>query len=180
VIESLLLAFALSADAFAIALGIGTAYRGTPARFRVSAVFGGFQFLFAFGGWQAGATILPIIAPWDRYVAAAALVFIAGKMLWESMEHDKATEPRRTDPTMGWTLIALGVADSIDALAAGVSLEKLPGIPIVTCIIIGAVTFAISWIAMFLASRIADSVGPWAERGGALVLTGIAAKIALF
>ncbi len=178
-IESLLLAVALSADACAIALGIAAVNRDPTARLRVSIVFGAFQFLFALGGWQAGATLLPVLSPWDRYVAAAALVFIAGKMLWESFEHHEADAMRRTDPTRGWPLIVLAIADSIDALAAGVALEKLPGRPLITCVIIGVVTFALSWLAMRIAGFLAERTGVWAERAGALVLVAIALKVVL-
>ena len=124
-LETLLLALALSADAFSVALGIGATYSSAAAHFRVATVFGGFQFLFAFVGWQTGATILPYISPWDRYVAATALLVIAGKMLWESFERHEANAPRRVDPTRGFSLIVVGVAVSIDALAAGVAVRTL-------------------------------------------------------
>lgn len=176
--EALLLALALSADAFSVALGLGATHRAASPQIRVATAFGGFQFLFAVFGWQAGAQILPAITPWDRAIAALALLVVAGKMFWESVESREATSSRRTDPTRGWPLFLLSAAVSIDALAAGVALEKLPSAPFATSVLIGVVTLVSSWLAMRIASRLAARAGVWAERAGALVLVAIALKIA--
>ncbi|MCB2191594.1 MAG: manganese efflux pump MntP family protein, partial [Deltaproteobacteria bacterium] len=119
--ETLALAVALGCDAFAVGLAVGGRFGAPRQIFRLSFHFGLFQFLMPLIGWGLGAGLATVAARWAPWIAAAVLVFIGGKMIWEALS---APEDRAhgLDPTKGWSLIALSLATSIDALGVGLSL----------------------------------------------------------
>ena len=84
---------------------------------------------------------------------------------------------RGADPTRGWTLLALSVATSIDALAVGLSLGMLEVAIWYPALIIGVVTAGLTVVGMDLGSRIGSRLGRWTELAGGLVLIGIGTKI---
>ncbi len=137
--EILALAFALSLDAFAVAVATGIRLCGANFRqsFRLSFHFGLFQGLMPVLGWLAGTYIHQFIEAWDHWVASFLLCAVGLNMIKESF--GKEEEDRTCfDPTKGWSLVLLSVATSIDALAVGISLA-LVGEPIVLASIIIAV-----------------------------------------
>jgi putative Mn2+ efflux pump MntP len=96
------------------------------------------------------------------------------------------------DASRGWALIALAVATSLDALGAGVGLAMVGARISIAAPVIGLVAACLSAAGVTLAGRLArgpgrearrsaqgGAVSGWAEFVGALVLLGIAARIAL-
>ena len=87
------------------------------------------------------------------------------------------------DVGMGWTLLALAVATSLDALGAGLGLAMLGAEIWLAAAVIGLVAAALSAAGVMLAGRLArgasGTLSRTAEVVGALVLLGIAAKIAI-
>ena len=174
----LLLAVALSMDAFAVALASGCALRVPQARhyFRLSAAFGFFQFAMPVVGWYLGITVRSYMEAWDHWIAFALLGFIGGKMVLEGLKASEECDSR-TDPTAGWPLLTLAVGTSIDALAVGFSFAAMKLNVWSTVVIIGAVTFALCWIGMVGGKQIGRFFGRRMEVLGGLVLIGIGLKI---
>jgi putative Mn2+ efflux pump MntP len=85
-VSILLIAFGLSADCFAVALGVSTQItRRFPLQvLRVSLSFGLFQALMPVLGWLAGTTIVEFIESFDHWVAFGLLAIVGSRMLWES------------------------------------------------------------------------------------------------
>ena len=77
----------------------------------------------------------------------------------------------------GSALLAAGVATSIDALAAGITLPTLGIPPLSAAALIGLVTFALSGAGVVLGRRAGDHMGDWAERIGGVILIGLGVKI---
>ena len=75
----LLLAVALSMDAFAVALASGCALRTPLPRhyFRISAAFGFFQFAMPVVGWYLGVTVRSYIEDWDHFFCLAGAGFLS-------------------------------------------------------------------------------------------------------
>src|SRR5512133_3560249 len=119
----IILAVALGIDAFSVAIGIGAANnkKSWMPVWRLSLSFGLFQFVMPLIGWLAGSTMVEIIADFDHWIAFALLVFIGGKMIREGFEKEEDGE--KADQTLGWPLLMLSIATSIDALAVGFSLS---------------------------------------------------------
>ena len=169
-------ALGLAMDAFAVSVAAGIQMTTLKLRqvARLALAFGFFQFLMAVLGWLAGRGLSKWLDAVDHWVAFGLLVFIGGKMIWESLRH---ADEARKDPTRGWTLFILAVATSIDALAVGLSFAFLDISIWVPSIAIGLVALVLSAVGAAFGSRLGKRFGVWAERAGGLVLIGIGVKI---
>lgn len=176
----LLIAIGLSADCFAVALGISIP-RATlsflPA-LRVSIFFGGFQLLMCALGWLAGSTVVEYIAAYDHWLAFILLAAVGGRMVRESFRGEKETRSG-PDATRGFLLVMLSIATSIDSLAAGLTFAFLRTDIIIASSIIGVVAFIVTLLAFFLGRKAGDLVGRRAEMIGGIVLIGIGLRIVL-
>jgi putative Mn2+ efflux pump MntP len=176
-LETVLIAFGLAMDAFAVSIAAGLVISPLTGRhvFRASFHFGLFQFLMPVLGWAAGLSVASLISSWDHWVAFALLAFIGGKMLLEARRDDE--ERSAKDPTRGWSLVTLSVATSIDALAVGLSIAFLEVSIWQPAIIIGVVCAAMSALGITFGNRIGRRWGRWAGALGGLVLVGIGVRI---
>ena len=77
----------------------------------------------------------------------------------------------------GWKLASVAVATSIDAAAVGVTIAFLRQPVLVTCAVIGIVTFFLSSAGVLVGGAIGAVVGKRAELLGGLVLIGLGCKI---
>ena len=175
-VEVLLLALALSADAFSVALAVGLRHSSRRQVFRLSWHFGLFQALMPVLGWLAGVAVRDYIAVLDHWVAFGLLAFVGGKMLWEARREPEDSRPAG-DSTRGWALVLLSVATSIDALAVGLSLAMVGSTIIMPAMVIGVVAAAFTAVGMVLGRRIGSLWGKRVEVLGGLILIGIGVKI---
>jgi putative Mn2+ efflux pump MntP len=175
--EIIVLAVALSMDAFAVAIGLGSKSNARGLGLKAGLFFGIFQALMPFIGYLGGRGILGWVDAYARWIAFGLLALIGAKMIYEGMQ--EGIEEDLTAITNKMMLI-LSIATSIDAMAAGFSLTLLNVNAYLACLIIGVTTFAFSWIGV----QIGKNSGTWLESraeifGGAiLILMGI--KILLF
>ena len=174
------IAVALAMDAFAVAIAAGLQLRPLTGGhvFRLSLSFGLFQAGMPILGWLAGTTVQRYIAVYDHWIALALLGFIGGKMILEALRGGEA-ERASADPTRGWTLIALSVATSIDALAVGLSLAMLRVSIWIPAVVIGVVCAAFTVTGMLIGWRVGKAWSRRVELIGGLVLIAIGVKIVL-
>jgi putative Mn2+ efflux pump MntP len=175
----LIIAIGLSADCFAVALSASIATkRFTFVNFfRFPLTFGIFQALMMVVGWLAGSAIIDLISAYDHWLAFALLVFIGGKMIWESFRKESDEEHKKY--TSWLTLLALSIATSIDALAVGLSFAFLEVDIVVAGVTIGITAFIITIIGQLIGNRVGALVGKRAEIVGGLILIAIGIKILL-
>jgi putative Mn2+ efflux pump MntP len=171
-----LIAIALGIDAFAVSLSAGAYLVRADARqtFRLSFHFGLFQFLMPILGWLAGAELADVIKEVDHWVAFGLLAVIGGKMIKESLN---VTKTLKKDVTRGWSLVALSVATSIDALAIGFSLSLIGTEIVVPAVLIGIVASLMSLAGVRLGERVSGIFGRRVEFVGGAVLVLIGARI---
>lgn len=174
------IAFALAMDAFAVAIAVGSRLERLSYRpvFRLSFHFGLFQFLMPIIGWFLGRQVERLVFSFDHWIALALLAFIGGKMIWESFTHD-GTGSSLADPTRKWSLIALSIATSIDALAVGLSLALLNVQIVSASIVIGIVAAGMTLLGMKFGRVLGEKFGHRMELIGGLVLVAIGVKIVL-
>jgi manganese efflux pump family protein len=173
------IAVGLAMDAFAVSIGAGLTLKTVDARqtFRLAWHFGLFQALMPVLGWLAGRSFARWITPVDHWIAFGLLGVIGGKMIYEAFKDDDREEPRRSDPTKGWSLVLLSVATSIDALAVGLSLALL-GVSIWwPAIVIGLVAGAFTTVGMQLGKRFGALLGRRMEVVGGVILIAIGVQI---
>ena len=96
-------------------------------------------------------------------------------MIYEGWKkRDECCETK--DPSRGKTLLILGVATSIDALAVGLSFGVLSRPILLPAIVIGAVCIAFSVIGVYIGKKAGDIVGQKGEYIGGLCLIAIGVK----
>ncbi len=172
-IEALLLALALAMDAFAVALTQGARFRPSPSGgLAIALTFGVFQALMPLAGWVIGAVALIYVEAVDHWIAFGLLTFLGVRMLGGHVGEEEAARA-----LTGRTLLIAGVATSIDALAAGITLPTLGLSPWLAVALIGIVTFVMSGAGVVLGRRAGDHWGEWAERIGGVILIGLGVKI---
>jgi len=178
-LEVLLLALALSADAFSVALAVGIRFSSPRQLFRLSWHFGLFQALMPFAGAAGGAALRDLLHGTDRFVAFGVLAALGVKMLWESYRREE-TAVASSDPTRGWTLVGLSLATSVDALGAGFGLALARASLLRSCLIIGVTAGLATLAGMLLGARVKRIAGRLAGALGGLVLLGLAIKMLSF
>jgi putative Mn2+ efflux pump MntP len=149
----ILIALRLSMDAFAVSISSGLTIKNLKINntFIIAASFGLFQAVMPLLGWLAGRSLRNLITEIDHWVAFFLLSFIGCKMIYESFRLDPSR--KKIDPTNLYVLLILSVATSIDALAIGISLAFLKIFIITPIIIIGAVTFSLSFAGVYVGNR---------------------------
>jgi manganese efflux pump family protein len=172
------LAVALGCDAFAVGLGVGTKCHRPRQVFRLSFHFGFFQFAMPLAGWALGQAVVEFTRHWAPWLTFAVLVFLGGKMIWESFRGEDESSTC-ADPTTGMSLIALSVATSIDALGVGFSLGIIDGDILWAAIVIGVVAGIMTFCAMKLGRRLSARFGSRIGVAGGIILIIIAFKLLL-
>ena len=172
-LAALLLALALAMDAFAVALTQGCRFRPSlRGGLAIALTFGVFQALMPLAGWVIGAVALIYVEAVDHWIAFGLLTFLGVRMLGGHVGEEEAARA-----LTGRSLLIAGVATSIDALAAGITLPTLGVSPWLAVALIGIVTFVMSGAGVLLGRRAGDHLGEWAERAGGIILIGLGLKI---
>ena len=172
-LQIILMAFAMSIDAFSVALGVGCGGAPRLSGLKMSLSFGLFQFIMPLIG-AALATWLSGYFGGINYIAAVILFFIAFKMFREACT--KKDVDCSSDPTKGFGLLYLSLATSMDALGIGVPAALMQTGTLIIAGIIGLVCAVMSWLGFILGGKV-TRVFSKAEYIGALVLFGIGIKM---
>jgi len=173
----ILIALGLSMDAFAVSISSGLAIKNLKINnaFIIAASFGLFQAVMPLLGWIAGLSLRYLITEIDHWVAFILLSFIGCKMIYESFRLDPSR--KKIDPTNLYVLLILSIATSIDALVVGISFAFIKIFIITTIIIIGTVTFLLSFVGVYVGNRFGNFSEKKIEALGGLILIGIGIKI---
>jgi putative Mn2+ efflux pump MntP len=178
VFEVILLAVALSMDAFAVSIGLGSKHRKTTISLALMSgfYFGVFQALMPLIGYLGGKGVLGWVEAYAPWIAFLLLSLIGGKMIYESLsegiEEDISNITHRV-------MLILAIATSIDAMAAGFALTLLDVGPLVACLVIGVTTFVFSYAGVFIGTKSGTWLESKAELFGGVVLILIGLKMLL-
>jgi manganese efflux pump family protein len=175
----LLLALALSMDAFAAALSRGvTARSGSTLRkaLVVGGAFGAAQGLMPLLGLGLGKAFASAVRDVDHWVAFALLVLIGIHMIRDGFS---AKRREQTNEGREASLAMLAFATSIDAAAAGVTFESFGQPVAVACTVIGVTAFLLSVLGVVLGKAAGEALGPRAQAVGGLVLIALGTRIVI-
>ncbi|MDH5388456.1 MAG: manganese efflux pump MntP family protein [Gammaproteobacteria bacterium] len=177
-IEVILLAVALSMDAFAVSIGLGSKQKTKLVHLALMSglYFGLFQALMPLIGYLGGKGVLGWVEAYAPWVAFGLLMLIGGKMIYESFGEGIEKEIALISHKV---MLMLAIATSIDAMAAGFALTLLDINIFISCFIIGLTTFVFSWMGVFIGSRSGTWLESKAEFFGGVVLILIGVKILL-
>lgn len=179
-LDLLLIAIGLSMDSLAVALACGMLCKRLCfwPFLSLAFFFGLFQGGMPLIGWLAGSAFNEVIGNYDHWIAFIILAALGGKMVVGHFKARKNPECKSNiDPRKILVVITLALATSIDALAVGLTFAFLDFEPLRSSLIIGGVTFVVTWLGLVLGSRCGCRFKIPAELLGGLVLVGIGGKI---
>ncbi len=141
-------------------------------------------------GYALGSQLAGVLSRWAAYLAAILVAGVGVKMLIDAIcthhrqrvaEGDQSRDQGDKiagDPTRGWSLIALSLATSMDALVVGFSLGIRAGEGIWRAsLLIGVIAAAMALAGIVLGRRLGTALGRWAEIAGGAVLIALAATM---
>lgn len=207
-IELFLLAIALAMDAFAVSISLGAKLAGKPTRqIRQKTVslaiwcglyFGVAQGLMPLIGYLFGAVLIGWLAAAAPWIACSILVGLGSKMLFEAFKSEASEDLRsegskrsigvRSEPLDSVisphhinhkVMMSLAIATSIDAMAAGFTLNLLAVNAWLACVIIALVTAGFAGLGIYLGKQSGTWLEDKAEMLGGLVLIAIGIKMVI-
>ena len=199
-IEVILLAVALAMDAFAVAIGLGAkSQKQNPSYILRLALIAALYFGIAQGvmpliGYLLGSALLGWLASAAPWIGGIILILLGGKMLYEALNSDVqetvneaigsldtgAVNADNTHSIINHrTLLTLAIATSIDAMAAGFTLNLLAINAWLACLIIAVVTAGFGLFGFYLGKHSGTWLEDKAEIVGGVVLIAIGLKVML-
>ena len=177
IVSIIFIAIALAMDAFAVAVSTGFTIHRLRIRHAIliATWFGAFQALMPLIGWLGGRQLQELICGVDHWIIFGLLSFVGAKMIYESFQID-AVE-KTSDPLAMHVLFLLSIATSLDALAAGVTFALLDVAIVLPVLIIGAVTFVMSYAGAWIGNKVGHFFEKKIEIVGGLILIAIGIKI---
>ncbi|MCL2058000.1 MAG: manganese efflux pump MntP family protein [Oscillospiraceae bacterium] len=206
-VELLFLAFGLAMDAFAISICAGVTSMGATLKraLIIGLYFGIFQAVMPVIGYFAALGFSEIISGFDHWVVFALLTFIGGKMIYGSRKNDDCDNDEGNGGENGGgaeagsgsgksgggatasggvggslkpsVMLPLALATSIDALAVGVSFSILNVNIVLSALLIGAITMAMSMAGINIGEVFGAKYKSKAEVAGGIILIIIGIRI---
>lgn len=172
-----LLAFAMSTDAFAASVGKGASLHRTrlPEALRIGVIFGVVEAITPVVGWSIGLAASHFISEWDHWIAFILLGSLGAHMVWEGLKPDdggrtRAVKARKPSFCL---LVVTAFATSIDAMAVGITLAFTSVNILAAAAAIGIATTVMVTAGIMLGRAIGSLIGKRAEIAGGLVLIAI-------
>ena len=175
--EMFLIAVGLSMDALAIALCKGLSVEKVQKKHMVitGLWFGGAQAFMPLLGYLLGTSFQSIVDSIDHWIAFILLSIIGINMLRESREEVKKLDASFAAKVM----FPLAIADSIDAMAAGVTFAFMDVKIIPAILLIGITTFILSAFGVKVGSKFGEKYKSKAEVMGGIILIVMGVTIVL-
>jgi len=177
IITIILLAVGLAMDAFAVSISSGVVLKNIKLgdAVKISFFFGMFQALMPVIGWLAGLSLQNYISEVDHWVAFGLLSIIGLRMIYGSLKGNDGKNG--INPLEIPVLFMLSIATSIDALVVGISFAFLHVSIITPAVIIGIITFFLSFIGVFIGNKLGKLFTKKIEIIGGIILISIGIKI---
>lgn len=183
-----LVAVALGADAFSLALGLGLSKPSRRSIMRTSLSVGSFHVLMPLAGILVGGMLGAVVGKVAVWLGGTILVFLGLKMIrdgwpWRRdvfsfQSARESLEPTHKSNAFSWAgILGLSWSVSVDAFGAGVGLGVTVSGLSYFVIILGVVAALMTAAGLMLGRWLGNRAGKWAEMVGGLVLIGIGIKL---
>lgn len=175
-IAIVILAFSMSVDAFAAAIGRGASidHPRFSEAFRTGLIFGVIEAITPVIGWAAGVAASGFVQSVDHWIAFSLLAVVGTRMVYAAFW--KSEEVAAVGRSIG-VLMATAIGTSVDAMAVGVSLAFLDVNIVVISMAVGLATFLMASGGMLVGRLIGDRLGRIAEAVAGVALFGLGLKI---
>ena len=177
-LEILILAIALSIDACIVSFTCALKFKESHHKnsFSLSLCTGLFQALMPILGYYFTNFVKVFIEPYSKIIVFLIFTYLGIKFILESNEN-KENKKNKTVAINIKTLFLIGVATSIDAFSAGISLSLFGNKIIKPAVLIGLITFINSNLGYFAGLKLKNFPSKFLEifGGSLLILLGIKA-----
>ena len=180
VFNSILLGIGLAMDAFSVSLanGLNEPKMQKNRMIEIASVFGVFQTIMPLTGWFLVHFLVEKFKVFEQFIPWIALVlltYIGSKMLTDGIRN-KAEDEKTA---LGFKeLVIQGIATSIDALSVGFTIANYSmKNAFISTIIIGVVTFIISFFGIILGKKFGTKLSNKASILGGIILIAIGLEI---
>lgn len=178
-----ILGVGLAMDAFSVSVanGLREPSMSIGKGLGVAGTFGVFQALMPMLGWVCVHTLVEKFASFSSllpWVSFLLLAYIGGEMLWNGLKAKKQGVTVNDLTLSPKVLFFQGVATSIDAMSVGFTIGEYKFLVALVCaLIIGVVTFIISFTGVRIGNRVGTKLTWQADVLGGVILIGIGIKI---
>lgn len=175
-IEVLLLALALSVDACAVAFTYGLIIKEKRLAnaLQIASFTGIFQGIMPIAGYFLTSLVKAYVEPFAPYIIFGIFFCLGVKVIKESFAEKK------TNVCLGlYCLLIIGIATSIDAFSAGISLSLYGNSIFLPALLIAAVTFLNSAVGFWLGGKLKSLPSKWLEISAGGILIALAVKALL-
>ena len=180
-INSIMLGVGLAMDAFSVSLanGLNEPSMRKKKMCCVAGVYAFFQALMPMTGWICVHTIIQYFRFFEKFIPWIALFLLLYIGISMILEAKKEEDDKDAASRLGrGTLLAQGIATSIDALSVGFTIAEYPASMAVICsLIIALVTFVICMAGLHLGKQFGTRFAGKASLLGGLILIGIGIEI---
>lgn len=177
--STLIIAFAMSTDAFAAAVSKGASL--TRPRFsealRTGVIFAVIEGLTPLIGWLLGSVAAPYVEAWDHWIAFMMLTALGAHIIYNGCKTDTDEDLAPRTRHSFWLLAATGFATSIDAMAVGVTLAFIDNNILVTALAISMATLLMVTLGVMVGRMLGAIIGKRAEILGGIAMIGIGSLI---
>ncbi len=170
IIHALILGVTLAMDALSISISKALASQKIKISnaLKIAIVFGLFQAIMPLIGYCVGNSFYDVLENYFGFISFAILAFLGGKMIYEYFKNE---EDLHNENITVKELIILGIATSIDALAAGFIFAGNNIFEVlISCLIIGFITFSICLFGYICGCKLGCIIGDKGEVFGGIVL----------
>jgi len=177
--STLLLALAMSTDAFAAAIGKGASLHKPRLReaLRTGIIFGVIEAITPVIGWAFGLAASQYVARFDHWIAFCLLAVLGVRMIQAGLTAPKQEAEDKPQRHSFAVLAVTAFATSIDAMAVGVGLAFIDVDILPTAAAIGVATMLMVTVGVMLGRVLGNIVGRRAEIVGGVILIGIGGLI---
>ncbi len=174
--EVIILSFALALDAMLVCFSYGLVVKEKRLKnaLKLSLSFGIFQFLMPILGWNLTGFVYNPLEIYSKWIVFVVFVFLGLKFLKEAFF--KGEKESKCECISALCIISLAFATSIDAFSAGVSIRFINIDIWLPCIMIGIITFILSFFGFFAAGIFCRFPSKYINISGAVLLIYLAIK----
>ena len=177
-LELTILSLAMAIDALIVSFSFGLILDKKRLFYSLllAVSFGFFQFFMPIVGWGLSSVVYEYLYKYSKFVVFIVFMLLGLKFLKDCFEKE---EQKKITCLSAMCIIGLSFATSIDALAAGVSIKFKEMEILMPSILIGIVTFLLSFVS-FWSTKLFDKMPQKIVGGiGALLLIYLAIKAIL-
>ncbi|RXS41938.1 manganese efflux pump MntP family protein [Idiomarina sp. 29L] len=175
VIALILLAFAMSTDAFAAAIGKGAALRKPTLKqaAKIGVLFGVIEGSTPLIGWLIGYSAKSYVQAWDHWLAFGLLTILGLHMIYEGVKTEEDDADFTPNNGSFLKLVVTAIGTSIDALTVGITLAFIEVNIWLAAGLIGLATAIMVTIGVLLGRIVGGWLGQRTEICGGVVLITI-------